>query len=45
LDTPGGGWILELDLDGDGVVDETRRPDTLETWQPHWIYLPVVSEW
>jgi len=43
LDTPGDGWILELDLDGDGVVDETRLPDTLETWQPHWIYLPVVS--
>jgi hypothetical protein len=42
LDTPGDGWILELDLDGDGVVDETRLPDTLETWQPHWIYLPLI---
>ena len=45
LDTPGDGWILELDLNGDGIVDETRLPDTLEMRRCHWVYLPLVSGW
>ena len=45
LDTPGDGWILELDLNGDGIVDEARLPDTLEMRRCHWVYLPLVSGW
>jgi hypothetical protein len=41
LDTQREGWILDVDTDGDGIVDEARSPDELVTRRPYRIYFPL----
>jgi len=42
LDTQREGWILDVDTDGDGFVDEVRSPDELVTRRPYRIYFPLT---
>jgi len=42
LDTQREGWILDVDTDGDGFVDEVRSPDELVTRRLYRIYFPLT---